>query len=206
MAVGDVFEFASVCYGHSQNQINVFHMRVKSLTGAQLPFQTIADQISASWGGALTAVISAGTSYKGLKFRQVSAPKTAVIVSLGGAAAGAVAGDRLPTQVCGLVSLRAASAPPRTRGRIYIPSPTEGQSDANGDPTAAYVTALAAIGSYLSNDHNIIVGGQTTVLTPCLFRDGTPSFFWDITTALVRTQWATQRRRSGINRSDTSAI
>lgn len=206
MAVGDVFEFASVCYTGSQNQINVFHMRVLSLVGAQLPFQTIADQISGSWGSVITTAISNLTTYKGIKFRQVSAPKTAVIITTNGQANGTLTGDRLPLQVSGLVSLRAASAPPRTRGRIYVPSPVEGQNDANGNPTAGYQTILASIGSYLIADHNIVVGAQTTVLRPVLFRDGTPSFFFDLTTSIVRANWATQRRRSGINRNDTSAI
>jgi len=100
----------------------------------------------------------------------------------------------LPIQTAGLVQLRAATAPSRSRGHIYFPFPREADRATDGKPSVMYQAnlRLAAVGVARPR----IVGfSPLTTVVPVLWRKGTPAF-WGITSHHPRPYFATQRRRT----------
>lgn len=206
MPVGDIIETAMCIYNQTQNELNVLHWRLQSITGAELTAQQKADQLSTQWATAICPLLNTNASFKGLKYRLLAPVPTAVIISVAGAAAGTRAGDSLPSQVAGVLSLRSSVAPPRVRGRMYMPTAVEGDNDATGRPSAGYQAALATFGTILKSPWTLVVGGNNVTLQLVIWRRPPVSQFFGVDQVLVRPDWGTQRRRSRINRTDISAI
>ncbi len=206
MPVGDIIETAMVHYNLSQNELNVLHFRLTSIVGTELTAQQKADAISTAWGGTIQPLLSTVVGYRGLKYRVLAPTATAVIISTAGAVTGTRAGDSLPSQVSAVISLRSSLAPPRVRGRLYAPTPVEGDNDANGQPTGAYQTAVGALGTFMTSTHTLVNGGNSVVITPVIWRRPPVSAYYALDQFIVRSSWGTQRRRSRLNRSDVPAI
>jgi len=205
-AVGDIVEAAYVCYGLGQNAINVVHWRIQSQTGTGATMQEIANKLSTDWGALIKPLITASLTYRGAKVRIVSPVPTSVTLTTSGNGNGTVAGDPLPAQVAFVLSLRASGAPPRSRGRLYLPATGESSNDATTTPTAGYVTNVNALAADLLANKTVVGAGGNSVLMPCLFHRAPPQAFYQFTAAINRTSWGTQRRRSSINRNDVPAI
>lgn len=108
-------------------------------------------------------------------------------------------GSFLPTQTCGLISLRSATLGKIGAGRTYLPFPYGDANSPDGVPTAAYQTNAAFLAGFLESNFVVIDGGVTATFRPCLYRGGTdtPRF---IEEATVSGSWATQRRRGDYGR------
>lgn len=207
MVLNDVMEFASVVYNANQNAINVSHWKVTNVGGTGLSLQQAADGLSTLWAAQMKPCVPNGGTYKGAKARVVFPTPTAVLISTNGAGAGTLgAGDQLPPQVASVITLRASTAPPRTRGRLYMPAPTEAENSGTGVPTAAYITACAGIRTIMQVAQVITVGANSLTLTPVLYHRKPPQATYAIDSVVSRSFWGTQRRRSGINRNDVPAI
>lgn len=206
MPVNDVYEVTTVCYGQGQNQLNVTHYRLSSITGIEPTMAQKAAKMGAVWSAVLKAMMANTVTYKGLKFSRVEPTPTAAIIDLSGAGVGAIAGDDLPPQISGLVSLRASSAPPRVRGRFYCPQTTEVHNDTLGVPTVPYQGLMSTVGTTLTSTSTVTPGPNQCTLVPVIYRRAPFHTWYDIDQAIVRLQWATQRRRSAINRGDAPAI
>lgn len=205
-SVGDIIEAAYVCFGLGQNAINVVHWRLQSITGVGATMNEIASKLSTDWAGFIKPLISTALTYRGAKVRVVSPVPTAVTLTTSGNGAGTVAGDPLPAQVAYVLSLRSSLAPPRTRGRIYLPATGESSNDATTTPTAGYVTNVNLLAVDLQVNKTVVGAGGNSVLMPVLFHRKPPQAFYQITASINRTSWGTQRRRSSINRGDVPAI
>jgi len=187
-----------------QNQTNRTHWRVVSRVGTWSIPRTI-DEMSQAWSNLLTPIIPATHTYFGGLMRRINGVKTQMIPSVIGQSVGDLAGDPLPSQVTAVISKRASSAPPRARGRFYCPSPTEGENNTTGDPSAAYLTLLEDVGDFLTFDLTLTDGAEEIVLEPVIARFSPPGTFfdaWRVDQYIVRSRWGTQRRRSEINRPD----
>lgn len=207
MILNDVMEFASVVYNVNQNAINVSHWKATAIGGAGLTLQQVADGLSTLWAVQMKPCVPNGGLYKGAKCRLVMPVPTAVVVTTNGNGAGTLgAGDQIPSQCASVITLRASTAPPKTRGRIYMPAPTEAENSALGVPTAAYITAQAGIRTMMLVNQVITVGADSVTLRACLWHRKPPVAVYLIDSAVTRNFWGTQRRRSGINRTDVSAI
>jgi len=205
MPVGDILEFALCCYDSVQNSINVFHQRIQSVTGTEPTIPQVAASQSSLWGLQLRTVFNSTITYKGMKVRRVSPNPTGVIIDTTGTGVGALAGHALPGQLSAVISLRSSFAPPGVRGRSYVPSADEASNSATGSLEAAYTALVVTYAAFFTMTHTVTVGVNNLVLAPCIYRR-TAGTFYVIDQALVRPQWGTQRRRSRINRGDTSAI
>jgi hypothetical protein len=207
MAVNDVLESVSVCFGFNQNALNVAHWRVQSVGGTEPTLAEKLASISTLLRGSLKAAISASWTFNGFKGRVIRPVAGALIQDLTGAGAGTLAGDPLPPQISGVISVRSAFAPARTRGRIYLPSATEAENTTTGIPSAAYITTMTTFANLFTVDLNVAgAGGATCVLRPVLMKKTIPVNDYQITQVIVRGFWGTQRRRSRINRNDAPAL
>lgn len=206
MPVGDIIETACVCYGSSQNMINVLHWRVQTVTPTEPTAQEKANAISTFMATQLKSMLSGTASYKGLKYRLLAPTPTSVIISTTSSGVGTRTGDALPSQVCGLLSLRSSVAPPRVRGRLYLPQPVEADNQTSGVPSTTYVTDATTFGAGVFSTHTLTGAGGSCTIIPVIYHRAPPAAFYLIDQVIVRTAWATQRRRSAINRADVSAI
>ena len=206
MVVGDVIQVKFFCrHAGGQNAVNI---REWTATAVATPAPTIvevANQLVGNIGSKLKPCIGNAWQFQGAKYRLVRPNPTIFALTTSNAGPGALVGESLPPQIAGLISLRSTAARPRCRGRFYVACPTEVESDPGGKPIASLQTLYATLGAELikSVQVNSAGGGQMTLL-PTIFskrQDGTTASFV-LDTVLVRKSFATQRRRSLINKGD----
>ena len=125
--------------------------------------------------------------------------------SYGAAGTGSLTGDVLPPQIATVASLRSLLGAPSRRGRIFLPSPTEGECQASGTPSTTYLAACkTAIDALITG---------LTIVQPI----GVPAFslnmrliVWskklsqvcNISSCVMRTKFGTHRSRSALNKGD----
>jgi len=205
LAVGDKLEVVLVCRLGGQDGLIVRHYDVQAITGASLDISQVPDTISTDLGGPLKACMSDQAEYRGVRVRRLAPGATDVFTSALGNGPGTSASDVLPTQASGLISLRTGFAGRSKRGRAYVPFPSEAFNDADGHPTAAYKGLLNTFGTALRTNILAVVGADGVELDPVIRSKLLDSYF-SITSHLVRAEFATQRRRSQINRGDLPPI
>jgi hypothetical protein len=105
------------------------------------------------------------------------------------------AGDALPGQVQGLAKYGTSSfiGGRNVKGRFYIPGPTEGDNGTAGVPSSAYLTAwntaLGLLGTTVVSAITQVVWHRPTIAAPS---SGSTA---NVTSRVMATTWATQRRR-----------
>lgn len=195
-------QLTGVCEGVNQYSANVFHYRVMAVVGAPLTITQVAQQWSTRVAPFYKNALSAVASYYGAKAQIIKPTLEPAAVAFNGAGAGAIAGDILPGQVAGLITHYSAFASKNSRGRNYIPFPSEASSDPTGDPAAAYVALLDAFRAGMNGaDFQLIVGAQNITLRPSIYSRNLGVAF-DIVTGVTRLGWATQRRRGALSGGD----
>jgi len=112
---------------------------------------------------------------------------------------GSDAGDLLPTQTTGLISLYSDTLGKAGQGRVYVPFPAQDSIDSLGSPDALYLVDLTNLGTQLVSPQAVIAGGITATFVPVLYiPGGTPPK--PIIKFIVRDAFATQRRRGAFGR------
>lgn len=108
-------------------------------------------------------------------------------------------GGLLPSQTCGMISLKSTTLGKIGAGRTYVPFPYNDGNETNGTPTTIYMDNLGLLGVQLRSNILVVAGGITATFRPCLYRGGadTPRF---IEEAIPKDAWATQRRRGDFGR------
>lgn len=154
---------------------------------------------------AMKNVLGSTARYEGAKVQIIRPIPFPAVIYIVNAGAGAIVGDMMSPQTAGLVRLRSAFGGKANRGRFYTPFPSENSNGPGGGPTAAMVTSMAALGNNFIAPFSVNVGGRTATLTPVIFHRvaGTTT---PIINHQVQSVWATQRRRSFVNRADTNPL
>jgi hypothetical protein len=98
--------------------------------------------------------------------------------------------DVLPVQTALVTNL--VTNVPRHQGRKFWGVFGEGQSDADGTPAAAVVTAGANMGLYLSTATALIGGGLTAY---CVVLDSNQELYRAFASTVTKNAWYVQRRR-----------
>lgn len=195
LAVNDIWRVRIACYTPDQASVNVLHYKVIGTAGAGATDQDLADRVNTLAAPLYKAVLSVSATYRGTSAQRIfPGPLTAAAFSVGSAGIGTVAGEPLPTQCAGIISLHTSLAGRRQRGRIYLPFPGEDSSTNPGVPTGAYVTAAQTLANALFTTIVAGVGGNTSNLDPVIFHRSTNTADV-ITRKEAKTAWATQRRR-----------
>lgn len=198
MAINDILEVKFFCYFPPQSSVNVRHYISDFSTPISPSAQVTADSFSLTASSAYKSTINAGAKYVGCVIRKLNPalPHGDPVQSLVGAGPGLVPGDALPTQVCGLITIRTATAGRQGRGRLYFPFLSETDNALGGVPTAGFVTGLQAVADVFKDTEDVLDGINSETWTPCVFRPitGLPR---RVTAMIARARWATQRRRGG---------
>lgn len=206
LAVGDFLQAVTYCKLQEQLSLNVWHYQVTSVMGVAPSESDVADAIDSVFGALLKAAMSDQAEYLGASIQKVApVPAGDRFYNQDSKDNGDVAADALPGQVAGLISLRSGLAGRTNRGRKYISFMPETWNTSIGTPSSFALTALANLGAEYVAPRTVVVGPNSLSLSPVILNlDAETSVAMD--TYLVRQKWATQRRRSAINRGDTSPL
>lgn len=194
-ALDDVYEVRFVCRYGDQVGLNVRHYRVTTTAGVGATEAEVAFAMDFEFAPKFKILLASSAEYRGCLARKLRPiPPTEERSAIGGRGFGTVVGDPLPTQVCGIVTLRTGFAGPRYRGRMYIPFPSEAENQTNSTPSNSYVAALDSMGFSAAKLIACGTAPNNSTLSPVIwsrkFQTSTP-----VLTTLGRQKWATQRSR-----------
>lgn len=197
---GDDLEVVFYCQSGPQVSLNVSHWVVSTAVGAPT-MEAVALLLGTAFAPLYKACMSSNATYNGVGVKRIIANPTDPVFDSTGNGVGDSVADIIPNQVAGLISFRSGLAGRSNRGRKYVPFPSEEQNTSNGKPTNDYLTALEALADgYLATQG--VTGGGTTITVDCEIYSRKEGTLIPITSYLLRPFWATQRRRSLINRGD----
>jgi hypothetical protein len=201
LQMGDIVRAVFFSRLFSQNGLIVHHYKVSSQLGLGAWEGDAADTLSSTVGVSVRAAMSSAASYLGCTVQVIAPLGADVVGSTDGTGVGGLDGDPLPLQTAGLISLRTGQAGRSFRGRKYIPFPSEGMSDLQAKPLAAYTNLLSAVLQELLMIRTIGAGANTSEITPIIW-SRTRNTATPLSTGVVRGDWATQRRRSQVTKAD----
>lgn len=205
MILNDIVQCRIVTYttaGSNQIGVNVRHYKCTAVSGTGPTPAQVASALNLLVATHYKTMMSVSAAYRGVGAAIIwpLSSQTIEYADVSSAGAGTVAGDMLPSQISGLISLYNGSPGRHGRGRTYVPFPSEASSDASGLPSSTYQAGLGNIATDLTS--NIIVaGGNGGTLTPISWwRSAHTGIPW--VTTISRNRWATQRRRGAFGRAN----
>lgn len=207
MALGDVWQIRYISRFGEQLGMNIRQYLVTlNLGGGSVGAPEVAGQMQAAFVTAYRSLLNENADYVGTGAQKIRPlpPAMEAIVGTAPPTAGIVTGDAVPKQSSGLISLRTALAGRRFRGRVYVPFPGEGENSAIAEPEAVYLSKLQALAIIFLSNISVTTGSTTETLSPVIFHRDTGTTD-RITSAIVRSGWATQRRRGTFGRPNPVA-
>jgi len=201
--LNDVLQVTFGCrFNDLQNGLNRIQYTVTATAGPAPTDQATANALSSTVAASYKNYLNSASTYNGLRMQIVGgSPPAPGVSAITGAGPGTAIGDPLPPQVAMLFTKKTAVAGKQGVGRLYLPFWGEGDNNADSKPTAAALALGQTLATLLLNPISVIFGGTNLILTPCLTKK--PGWLYvPITGNIQRTNWATQRRRSLVNRSD----
>jgi len=195
LATNDHLRVRVYCSYQEQISINVSWYRWTTVSGVvTLPEATGA--MDSHFRAAYRACMATGSFFRGVgcQVRNLAGWSYQDFSTVG-AEAGLVAGDHMPGQIAGLVSLKSERGGPAFRARKYIPFASEGSNNADGEPSVTYVAALDTVADLYCQRFNIAgAGGAGGVIPVMRFLSTLPDD--ELVFGQARVEWASQRRRS----------
>lgn len=195
-------EVTVYCATQDQYTANVIHFDILSVVGTVVTDVLFGTTLEAVLAPLFKAILPTNCSYIGLKTQVIAPVRLDAQITTALAGAGTLAGDCLPTQVAGLVSMKTGFASRSKRGRMYLPATSEADNTALAQPSAGYLTLMTNIANALLA-FNLVVSGGNQVACAWSVYSRKLHEMTVITQTLIRDDWATQRRRSQIKHSDS---
>ena len=203
LIVGQVLVAKYHSWQSPQLGLNIRRLRITEITGGTTVLQQdCADALSVVVGPLLRANMTEHAEYRGLTMK-IHGGTTVQDISIAGAGIGSIQGEALPAQVSGIITLKTDSAGRAGRGRMYIPFPSEEDSDQAFGPMAGYMQGLVGIGAYHANEQSITIPGGSMKIRFGLYIPFGADFTKDFTGYNARQKWATQRRRGSYGRPNS---
>lgn len=200
---GDILECLIVSTANAQMGLNVIHFRTVTVVGTGVSLQEIAIRIDTNLSATYRNALSTSATYRGVGVMNITLPRTTLFTGTAGAGFGTGGSGLAPTQVRGLISWYASLAGPRYRGRTYIPFPSLGSVNSDGNPLASYVTAIDAIRALLLAPFTVTVGANSTSFELAIVHRGdVPITANPVVTSVARTRFATQRSSGSYGRAN----
>lgn len=200
--IGGIVRCVTYCTKPGQASTNTHKWQLTNLTsGTAFSSNQLTIDYDAAMLALYTPLLSADALYYGTQvylMNPIGLPPRPDSINAN-VTAGTGTGGLLPGQIAGLISLRSSTLGKIGAGRTYAPFPYVDANEADGTPTNAYITSLAALGTFLRSNFLVVDGAVTATFRPCLYRGGvdTPRF---IEEQISRNAWATQRRRGDFGR------
>jgi hypothetical protein len=198
----EIWQFRTLCYLGDQTSINVRHVTiVSSITGGCTDVE-LAAYLDGRMSPLYRALLANGAVYRGVAtVRAFPAPVDVEAVSTAGFGIGTAGATSLPPQTAGLLALKGSLIGHRFLGRLYAPFPATADTMADGNPAAGYATRLNALGTEFLSARTVVgTTGSTTFNYVIYSRVAGVATY--IAQKNAANRWATQRRRSAINRGD----
>lgn len=196
------YQIKVYCQQNDQIGINVRYYTVDSSSGGGLTEQQMVDALSAKYGPMYKTYLPSAARYLGATIQRAAVPMSEpLFVSTTGAGTGEIEADPIPLQAALLVSLYAAAAGRKGRGRMYLPFWSEAHNGVDGKPTIVATDIAVSIGLLFSQSQTLINGSASNVVAPQLW-ERTGNVFRPITRQAVAAKWATQRRRGNYGRQN----
>lgn len=205
LSAGDLIRIATYCQSGNQVAQNVSIWVVNSVVGGDYPLQGLAGPISSTIGPLHKGFMSSTAKYLGVRVNRFAPAASDSYSSVAAAGFGSNISDPMPGQVAALLSIRTGLAGRSNRGRKYIAFPPESYNSATGGLTNTALLQLALIGDFYTTRFESTVAGATLSLDPVILSRKLGVSQFSIT-YLMRENWATQRRRSFLERGDTPAV
>jgi len=118
---------------------------------------------------------------------------------------GSGANPVMPTQVSGIISVKGPFASRKGVGRNYVAFPSTVEQDADGTPTAAYVSQLQTLANSLYSSINITGAGGSCLMDPVTWTRATATANV-VSSNTAKKLWATQKRRGDFGRQNPAVI
>lgn len=197
LANGDVIQITVVTRFDDQSAENVLHYRVTLVPPSVFTLAQALQGFSINMETELKLMLTSNTRFEGLLGRIVDPPNrtTPSIVDTSDAGIGTIIGLVLPRQVAGMITKLGRLPGPAGRGRMYTPFPPHGAQNADTSVTAAYQTLMTNLANQLFNTMVLTAGANSVTLAPCIFRSGDAPVTQDISDFIVRSKFATMRKR-----------
>lgn len=202
VSLSDVIELRLFSKFQNQVAVNVLHYIVTEVTNT-FNLGDIAISADNHFVAVMKAVIAAAARWEGVYVQRIHPlPITAPAWFTATAGVGSQIGDVLPKQTSGLIKKITLVASRSTRGRMYVPFPTEDSNDADSSPSGPYSALLGALATALRAPLEIPTpGGADGILTPVVWsrKTRTPQ---EVVSTIAHGAWATQRRRGDFGREN----
>lgn len=221
LTAGVICEETIFCLLDAQLGVMRRHWITSTIVGGTVTDFDVAQARDNAIATALKPCLATAAEFRGISWQQRWRPVGGFIpllrqFGIGGQGVGTgAAGDPLPKQVSGVISLRTEAAGPKYRGRMYVPFPSEGANDADQKPSAAYVALLDTLGALWVGTETIVVGADSVDITPILWHQNDPvppattpiqPSYNIIEAATGKLYWGTQRRRGDYGATNVTPI
>lgn len=204
LSVGEVYRITIACRCRNQNGLNIKYFEVSDVG----PMGGTVDDLAGAILGWVEVeypdVMSDQAEVWGVRAVRVFPPLATQPegVAYADGVPGEQTGDLMSTQTSGLIKLSTGEAGRSNRGRAYIPFPAEVNNTVEGKPDLLYRVGLQEIANRFIALQTITADGLTRGNFGIHKFTTAGSQFKAFSANSVRPDWATQRRRSQINRTD----
>lgn len=204
IVLGQIMQIRIITRLDAQVAYNVLHYRCIGFLGVGILPSDFAAAVKTGLTGNWPPIITTPASFRGIGAQQATAPKDGEVYSVANLA-GTGGANPLPKQVAGLASIYDGQAGRKHRGRIYFPFPDASAVTPDGVPIAAYKTALQVVMTFLTGPIVVTVGANQSTMALSVFHKlvGTAD---PVTVGVIRSVFATQRRRGDYGKANVSPI
>lgn len=216
MAVNSFWEASFYCVHQEQASVMTRWWQERNVQGTGATSTQFAAILAAQVGLPLRNCLASAAQYRGFTLKMLTPlPPRVPEVNVGNQGIGSVAGDVLPRQVRGVISLTTAFSGRPWRSRVYVPFPAEASNDADATPSAAYLGLLDLLGNGLVGTYpGVGAGGNTSDFAAVMVRKTwdaqgnltNVAFHADILTRISRDRWGTQRRSGSFGSANISPV
>lgn len=204
--IGSVIRCNVYCTIAGQTSVGTHKYQMTSITGSStFSSAALLAELDSIFSTNMPPLLSNNANYYGIQLYLDNpigpAPRPDSSNLLAGPGTGGA--GLLPSQAAGLISWYTATLGKSGQGRTYVPFPPPDANDADGTPTAAYITALDTLAFSIRAPKVIVDAGITGTFEHVLYAGGiaTPVLVIDST---QRNAWATQRRRGAYGRANAN--
>lgn len=188
---------------NEQTGLIVRHWNCSAPVAPSATDKEATDRISQAYAPLIKPLMHPQARYLGCVGQIVYPVQAASVTSVEGAGVGTSGDEVLPPQNTGLISLRTNSAGRSGRGRAYIPFPPLVAINAGGTTTLAYQANLLLLSALFTDVTELTVDLVINTFIPVVYQRAT-GLRKPITSVRIREAFATQRRRSFVNKADAS--
>jgi len=195
-ALLETYEVRVCCYTTTQIALNVLHYICLQTTGTPPDLTIGAQAFDTLFFANYKSMIATTASYRGVTVKRLTQVQSIAYPWVSHAGAGSGSSTVLPTQTCGLITIRTRFGGSGYRGRAYLPFIGNTGSDTNGSPNAGLQTLMGNIAISMGPTISIVGGLGSASLTQVIRRRGFPmTSDPQVIGYTVPPRFATQRRR-----------